>query len=223
MPGAVAEEVEITIGSGGTGAGNIGGGSQGGPGGGGGDGPDGGEHDSSPKEFHVTGVTVALISISMLFIVLAGAYVERKEFSRNWSSLVLPKILWLNTAILIASSLTLLRSRRNQEHADLPGFRHWWSVTTILGVLFLAGQVIAWRQLVDAGVYIATNPSSSFFYVFTAIHGLHLLGGIIALACIAMRPTKWLGRVSATHAVSIYWHFMDGLWLFLFLLLSVEH
>ena len=113
----------------------------------------------------------------------------------------------------------MARSRKLFRADDRRGFRHWWGVTTILGIFFLIGQVIAWRQLVHAGVYLATNPSSSFFYVFTAAHGLHLLGGIVALLAVLFRPTHRLTRGTATEVVSMYWHFMDGLWVFLFLLL----
>ena len=80
-------------------------------------------------------------------------------------------------------------------------------------------QVIAWRQLAAAGVFLATNPASSFFYVFTAAHGLHLIGGVLALLYVAFRPTHRLTKGTATEVVSMYWHFMDGLWVFLFLLL----
>jgi cytochrome c oxidase subunit 3 len=104
---------------------------------------------------------------------------------------------------------------------DDDGFRHWWGVTAILGLFFLAGQLVAWRQLVVSGVYLATNPSSSFFYVFTGAHGLHLLGGIIGLLAVAFRPLLRLARSTAVDVVSMYWHFMDGLWLFLFVFLLV--
>ena len=86
------------------------------------------------------------------------------------------------------------------------------------GVLFLVGQVIAWQQLRAAGLFLATNPSSSFFYVFTAAHGLHLLGGVLALTWILFRPTHRLTQGTATEVAAMYWHFMDGLWVFLFLL-----
>jgi cytochrome c oxidase subunit 3 len=119
----------------------------------------------------------------------------------------------------VASSFTIARSRRLFRADDQPGFRHWWGVTTILGIFFLVGQVLAWRQMVHAGVFLATNPSSSFFYVFTAAHGLHLLGGILALLLVLVRPTHRLTRGTATEVVAMYWHFMDGLWVFLFLLL----
>jgi cytochrome c oxidase subunit 3 len=90
-----------------------------------------------------------------------------------------------------------------------------------LGVLFLAGQLIAWRQLAHEGVFLVTNPSSSFFYVLTAAHGLHLLGGILALLYVSRR--NWqrarISQATATDVTSIYWHCMDGLWIFLFALL----
>jgi cytochrome c oxidase subunit 3 len=88
-------------------------------------------------------------------------------------------------------------------------------------VLFLAGQFIAWRQLAREGVFLVTNPSSSFFYVLTAAHGLHLLGGILALVYVSRR--NWqrarITQATATDVASIYWHCMDGLWVFLFALL----
>jgi cytochrome c oxidase subunit 3 len=180
-------------------------------------------HSSSadpPQRTYVTGMTVALGGMSMFFMALVSAYIVRKGFpNSDWRSLNFPRILWLNTLILLASSATLEHSRRRMAHGDEEGFRHWWSVAIILGMFFLAGQIIAWRQLVEAGIYLATNPSSSFFYVFTAAHGLHLLGGMCALLVILLRDTRRLARSTASEVAAMYWHFMDGLWVFLFLLL----
>ena len=97
-----------------------------------------------------------------------------------------------------------------------------WRATTALGVAFLVGQVVAWRALVQMGFYVGTNPSSSFFYVFTAAHAAHLLGGILALFYVLFRDfskTKRLSLPIAAETTSYYWHFMDGLWLFLVALL----
>jgi cytochrome c oxidase subunit 3 len=138
-----------------------------------------------------------------------------------WVPVHLPKILWLNTAILLASSYTLEKARRRLLETDFSGFRKLWRATTILGILFLAGQVVAWLQLVAAGVFIASNQATSFFYIFTAAHAVHLLGGIFALLYVAMRDFE-KGKISRNTAVKItsyYWHFMDGLWVFLLLLL----
>jgi cytochrome c oxidase subunit III len=176
-----------------------------------------------PRRTYVTGMIIALGGILMFFAALVSALVVRKGLSASdWQTLEVPGILWLNTLILLASSATLARSRRYLLAQDDESFRHWWGVTTILGLFFVAGQIIAWRQLVVAGVYLATSPSSSFFYVFTAAHGLHLLGGIAAMLTIACRRGRHLVRRTATEVVSIYWHFLDGLWLCLFVLLLVQ-
>jgi cytochrome c oxidase subunit 3 len=173
-----------------------------------------------PQRTYVTGMTVTLGGMLMFFMALVSAYIVRKGFpNSDWRSLNVPRILWFNTIILLASSVTLEFSRRLRSRGDEEGFRHWWGVTAILGLFFIAGQVIAWRQLAAAGVYLATNPSSSFFYVFTGGHALHLLGGICGLMTIMLRDTRLLARATAVEVAAMYWHFMDGLWVFLFLLL----
>ena len=199
-----------------------GGGRPGSPGGGGGDsGAGGGGSAAVPQRAYVTGMTVALAGILMFFMALVSAFIVRKGLSNDWHPLEVPKILWLNTLMLLASSATIVRARTQLTRGSLAGFRQWWGATTALGLLFLAGQLVAWEQLRAAGVYLASNPSSSFFYVFTAAHGLHLLGGIMGLLFVAFRPTRRLTRSTAAEVASIYWHFMDGLWVFLFLLLSL--
>jgi cytochrome c oxidase subunit 3 len=133
----------------------------------------------------------------------------------------LPAILWLNTIILLASSATMERARKRLGQADISGFRSLWLMTTVLGLAFLAGQLVAWRQLVAQGIYVATNQGSSFFYIFTAVHGVHLLGGICALIYVYRRKLE-SAKISislAAEVSSYYWHFMDGLWLFLLALL----
>ncbi|MGH9745909.1 MAG: cytochrome c oxidase subunit 3 [Candidatus Acidiferrales bacterium] len=213
MAGIVTDEIELIQ----TGRGRGGGSSSGG--GGGDDGSGFGGSGSVPQRTYVTGMTVGLGGILMFFMALVSAYIVRRDIPNSgWHPLVVPRILWLNTAILIASSFTLVRARKLFRANDQQGFRHWWGITTALGVFFLVGQVIAWRQLAAAGLFLSTNPSSSFFYVFTAAHGLHLLGGVFALAYILFRPTHRLTTSTATEVASMYWHFMDGLWVFLFLL-----
>jgi cytochrome c oxidase subunit III len=189
-------------------------------------GGDGGGSFSSgavPQRTYVTGMLIALGGILMFFAALASALVVRKGLSAvAWQTLAVPRILGLNTLILLASSATLVRARRDFLAQNEAAFRHWWGVTTILGCFFLAGQILAWRQLVAAGVYLATNASSSFFYIFTAAHGLHLLGGISAMLAVAFRRGRHLERGTATEVVSIYWHFLDALWLCLFVFLLVQ-
>jgi cytochrome c oxidase subunit 3 len=215
----VTEEIELIHSGKGPG-----GGDSSGDGGDGGDG-DGGGGDSSgatrvPQRAYITGMFIALAGILMFFMAFVSAYIVRKDMPNSaWIPLQVPRILWLNTLVLIASSLTLGRAHNRFTAKDEESFRHWWATTTFLGILFVAGQIIAWRALAAQGIFLATNPSSSFFYVFTGAHGLHLLGGILALLYVQFRATRKVARGTAIEVVSMYWHFMDGLWVFLFLLL----
>jgi cytochrome c oxidase subunit 3 len=188
-------------------------------GGGGGDEGGFGGASAIPQRTYVTGITIAMGAILMFFMALISALIVRKGVSNDWRAFELPRILWLNTLVLLASSATIVRARKALAREDAEGFHHWWAVTTLLGLFFLAGQLIAWRQMVAAGWYVATNPSSSFFYVLTAAHGLHLLGGIVALLYVGWLRLRKLTMATATEVVSLYWHFMDGLWVFLFLIL----
>lgn len=172
-----------------------------------------------PQRTYVTGITIAMGAILMFFMALASAFIVRKGLGGDWLPFAMPRILWLDTAILLASSGTLIQARRLFKRGDRGGFRHWWAVTTVLGLLFLAGQLVAWRQMVAGGFYLASNASNSFFYVLTAAHGLHLLGGIAALLFVGWGRLRRLSLSTGTEIVSYYWHFLDGLWVFLFLLL----
>jgi cytochrome c oxidase subunit III len=176
-----------------------------------------------PQRTYVTGMMMGLGGILMFFMALVSAYVVRKGMPNNgWVALpALPGIVWLNTLILISSSVALAVARARFRLGEGREFRRWWAAATALGIFFLAGQVIAWRELASSGVYLASNPSGSFFYVLSAAHGLHLAGGIVALAWVVMFPTRRLTLGTATEIAAMYWHFMDGLWVFLFLLLTV--
>ena len=202
--------------------GGRGGGKQPPPGGdGGGDSDRGRRPRKPPQRRYSTAITLGMISISMFFLVPCTVFIVLKLSSHQWVPLRLPKIVWLNTVILLASSFTLQKARRQLSAFDFPRFRKLWRATTILGVLFLAGQVIAWLQLVASGVYIANNQATSFFYIFTFAHAVHLLGGIAALFYVSIRDFEKgnISRVTAVGITSYYWHFMDGLWVFLVLLL----
>jgi len=223
MPGTTAPpEIELIIE-------DIRGGGGKPPAGGGDDGDDGsggdGDHrdrkqSPSPKRYS-TAIAIALISIMMFFMALAAAFIVLRRGSDAWVTVHLPPILLANTLILLASSFTLEAARRRLSLADASGFRKFWLLTTGLGILFVAGQFFAWRQLVAQGVYIASNQASSFFYIFTGAHGVHLLGGVGALLYVSFRKID-ATRVSlpaAAEITSYYWHFMDGLWVFLLALL----
>jgi cytochrome c oxidase subunit 3 len=174
----------------------------------------------SPNRYY-TGIAVGIVSILMFFMALASAFLLRRETSGDWIPVHLPAVLWFNTIAIIASSFTLERARSALSRLDLSGFRHLWTATTGLGVLFLLGQLAAWRQLAAQGVFMASNPGSSFFYIFTAAHGVHLLGGVGALLYVLIRKfdNTTIALPTAAEIASYYWHFMDGLWVFLLALL----
>jgi cytochrome c oxidase subunit 3 len=185
-------------------------------------GPDG---SAAPQRVYLTGICLALASIVMFFAALASAYLVRQGISTDWVPIKLPAILWGNTVVLLASSATLERARRLLAEGRPGGFRRWWGLTTVLGLLFLAGQFVAWTELRAAGVYLATNPSSSFFYVLTGAHGLHLLGGVAALLYLARRDESRehrAGLQTAAAAASVYWHFLGAVWICVFLLLNLR-
>jgi len=200
-------------------------------GGGGGDVPpsggDGGGDDdanrrkrNTPAKRYYTGMAIGIVAVLMFFMALASAYLVRKG-SPDWVPARIPSLLWLNTIVLVSSSVTLEMARKRLSSSHTEGFRKLWLVTTILGVLFLVGQIAAWRILVRQGIYLASNPASSFFYIFTGAHALHLLGGVGALVYVAKRnfSEAQLTQGVAAEVTSYYWHFMDGLWFFLLALL----
>ena len=133
-----------------------------------GGGDDGGGKDrrpfrhASPARYY-TGITVAIISVLMFFMALVSAYIVRKGASSDWISFRFPVLVWCNTVVLLLSSLTLEVARRHLTKSDFSGFRRWWTITTALGVLFLVGQLVVWRELFAQGVFVASNPASSFF------------------------------------------------------------
>ena len=133
----------------------------------------------------------------------------------------MPKMLPVSTALILISSVSIAIARRMLGQGKARQYRNWLLSTGILGVGFLVSQLISWKELVAQGIYLASNPHSSFFYLLTALHGLHLLGGILALGYVSVRDWRRsrITKAIAASLVSIYWHFMDGLWLFLLALL----
>jgi cytochrome c oxidase subunit III len=170
---------------------------------------------------YATAILMIMVSIFMFFMAMVSAFIFLRATNHNWIPLRLPSIVWFNTFVLLSSSVVIEAARRRLSFGDVRQFRQIWMGATALGVLFLIGQLIAWRELVVAGLYVSTNQASSFFYIFTALHGLHLLGGICALFYVAFRKfekTK-LSQSAAAEVASYYWHFLDGLWIFLLALL----
>jgi cytochrome c oxidase subunit 3 len=171
------------------------------------------------------GMWVGMAAILMMFTALTSAYIVRAASSNDWQPLSMPRVLLLSTALILVSSGTLETARRNLKGRN-KSYKPWLFVTLLLGLGFLASQLMAWRQLVQQRIYVSSNPHSSFFYLLTATHGVHLLGGLIALAYLALRiRVREQNRVAveksqaAADVVTLYWHFMDVLWIYLFVLL----
>ncbi|HYJ47944.1 MAG TPA: cytochrome c oxidase subunit 3 [Pyrinomonadaceae bacterium] len=179
----------------------------------------------SPSKYRI-GMWVALAGVTMMFTALTSAYIVRANTSNDWRPIAMPRLLWLSTALIVLSSLTFEIARRALKQGKSELYGRWLMLTVLLGLSFLAAQFFSWRQLVAQGIYMASNPHSSFFYVLTGAHGLHLLGGILGLDYLLLRSRRSRleehgeeKRLAMAGSVALYWHFMDGLWIYLFLLL----
>ena len=169
---------------------------------------------------------VTLASIAMLFTSLSSAYIVRSGTAADWIPLAVPKVMFASTALILLSSVTLEIAKRKLRQSLADAYSRYLLITGVLGLAFLGSQLVAWRQLARQGIYVSTHPHSSFFYLLTGAHAFHLIGGLLALMFLWLRslrkltqPTLVAKRQAAADAVSIYWHFMDGLWIYLFLLL----
>lgn len=178
-----------------------------------------------------TGIWVGLAAIAMSFAALTSAlYVREGSGYSDWTHLTLPPILWFNTLALVLSSITLERARhsltafmRGQKRVRaLPML--WLNSTMLLGLIFVVGQYFAWLKLRSEGLYLPTNPNSSFFYVLTGVHVIHVLGGLGGLSRVILkfRSVTHPLRRSTMDATSYYWHFMGVLWIYLLFILWLK-
>jgi cytochrome c oxidase subunit 3 len=217
-------------------------------------GDDGGFPDSGLPKYRARlrrarlGVICAIVTVSMVFVSLTSAYVVRRglptfddstrTYFRDWGTVPLPWVLlFINTAILLLSSLTMEGARRQiARRAALAAVRSipgvslgdekgfpWLGVTVILGLGFLIGQWMAWGELKARGFLVGTNPDSSFIYLLTAAHAVHLAGGMVALlwagiTSLQHKPAE--GRRIVVDVAAWYWHFMALLWIYVFALLA---
>jgi cytochrome c oxidase subunit 3 len=171
---------------------------------------------------------VGLAAITMTFAAFTSALIVRQGAASDWQHISLPSILYLNTLIIIASSVTLELARHRvarymaplKDQTATPA--RWLYVTLFLGLLFVVGQTFAWIQLKSQGFGLATNVSYSFFYVLTVAHALHVFGGLGGLVRVIGKFHHSVLRRSTLDATSKYWHFMGALWLYLLLLLWMK-
>jgi cytochrome c oxidase subunit 3 len=185
--------------------------------------------DYSPEPSR-TGIWVGLAAITMSFAAFTSALVVRQATANDWRHLRIPSIVFLNTVVLLASSATLEVARRRVADfargkiSDRTTPLLWLWVTLALGLVFVAGQYAAWQQLRSEGLYLASNPNSSFFYVLTAMHALHVLGGLAGLTRVIymLRQPVLSLRRSTMDATSYYWHFMGILWLYVLLVMWIK-
>jgi cytochrome c oxidase subunit 3 len=193
------------------------------------------------------GLGVGLTGIVMIFISFTSAYVVRQGLPtldpstntlvRDWLPVRLPSLLYINTCVLLISSITMALARRQvareaalAQVTSIPGVSlghekriPWLALTVVLGLSFLTGQWIVWRELAASGFYVATSASSSFVYLLTGMHGVHLLGGIFALlvagaASLSHRPVQ--SRLIVLDVSGWYWHFMAFLWVYILCVLE---
>ena len=182
----------------------------------------GGDNDRprKPSGMGLFGMRIALIPITVLFIATAIVYYARSRNRLNWGTVPVPTLLWLSTALILVSSWTLERARAALWTGNIGSYARWLLRTLYIGLGFLASQVLALQQLVTRGLFMRHNPHSSLFYVITGSHAAHLFGGLVALAYLLVKSRRAATR-RAVVVTALYWHFLAGLWvcLFLFLLL----
>ncbi|UGX88355.1 cytochrome c oxidase subunit 3 [Phyllobacterium meliloti] len=168
------------------------------------------------------GLGVFLAVVGALFTLFISAYFIRMG-SDDWWAIPIPRVLWVNTAALVVSSITLELAKSLAQQGDDETMKFALLASFVTGVGFLVGQVFAWRELVSAGYLLAGNPANSFFYMITGMHGLHILGGLLVLGRTTVKVLQ--GKPARQVHLSIelcamYWHFMLLVWLVLFALFA---
>ena len=175
-----------------------------------------------PKKF---ALWLFIVTVVMIFAAFTSAHIVRQA-DGNWLIYETPPMLWVTSGIIVLSSVSMQWAYRAAKRDHLKQVKVAMSLTVVLGLAFLAGQLMAWDQLVDAGVYFVGNPAGSFMYVFTGVHGLHLVGGIVFLLFVLISSLK--NKVHARRLLNMemcttYWHFLGGLWIYLFVFLLMNH
>ncbi len=212
-----------------SGSGGKGGGKN--PGGSGSDGPDDDARtDVQPFVPEKSRILTAflLLVVMMTFGGLMSAYVViATNNAAEWRPFDLPVQVWISTALIFFSSIVYHLGKKAVDRNDQPSAKKWFVATTVFGAAFISSQLLAWLALAARGLYMQGNPYAGFFYILTAVHAVHVLGGIAALGSILLRtwnPTnhgpELAKRQTIAEVVGWYWHFMGVLWVALFVLLG---
>lgn len=176
----------------------------------------------NPKKF---ALWLFIVSITMMFAAMTSAYLVRKG-EGNWLEFSIPSQFIFSTIIIVLSSLTMQMAYLSAKKDEFNRLKWLMSVTFALGVIFCVNQVKGWGQLVDQNVYFVGNPSGSFVYVFSGLHGAHLISGMVFLLIVfyqVMRENVHSRKLNLIQMCNTYWHFLGGLWLYLFGFLWLNH
>ncbi len=175
-----------------------------------------------PKKF---ALWLFLVTIVMIFAALTSAYIVRQS-EGNWLEYELPTIFWYTSGIVILSSVFLQFAYVSAKKDNMAGLRVGLGLAVLFGVAFLVGQWYSWVALVDANVFFVGNPSGSFLYVFTGLHAVHLISGVIFLIIVLISTYKYKVHSKSMDTLEMattFWHFLAALWLYLFMFLLLNH
>ncbi len=168
---------------------------------------------------HKFAMWLAIGSMVMLFAGFTSAYLVHMS-KGNWEYFNVPRAFWYSTAVILISSYTMTRARKAIKSHELRKYRQWLTVTTILGLVFIGLQYQGFREMAAENILIDGKPSASLFYAIPFVHGLHVLGGIVALIVLTIRSYVRRGAYYSSVPVEIagtYWHFVDFMWVYLFI------
>jgi len=179
----------------------------------------------SPAAYRIT-MWVVIAAVVMMFAALSSVYIILSAGEQR-VRVAMPRMFFLSTGLILLSSISFESAKRSLKQGGVTRYVRLIAITLVIGLLFLGAQLMGWRELAAQGIYFASHPHSSFYYFLTGVHGVHLLGGILALVYLVARTLRNGEQITSertttlTDVVSLYWHAMDGLWLWVFLLLLV--
>ncbi|MEO8026855.1 MAG: cytochrome c oxidase subunit 3 [Bryobacteraceae bacterium] len=179
-----------------------------------------------PTGLYLMGMAGTGLAIFAFFAALVVAFVWRSQTRDYWTPVELPSLLWVSSGVILISSVAAEFARRYLRRGLKTLYRRWLGITAVLGIAFLTLQVASWKQLADEGAFVVENPHASFYYIFTGLHGGHLVLGLSALLLFTWRAWRTDGPIKRREWIAstiYYWHFMGALWIGLFVVLLEVH